>query len=67
MKLKVNDKSLELPFGSSLSYLIKDLSLSSSTGIAVAVNEEVIAKTDWEKYVLKEDDSILIIQASQGG
>jgi sulfur carrier protein len=67
MKLNVNDKSFELPTGNSLSHLVKDLSLTTRTGIAVAVNSEVVPKAEWEKYSLKENDSIMIIQASQGG
>jgi len=36
-------------------------------GIAVAINEEVIAKQNWNSSSLKENDAILIITATQGG
>ncbi|OGH03637.1 MAG: thiamine biosynthesis protein ThiS [Candidatus Lambdaproteobacteria bacterium RIFOXYD1_FULL_56_27] len=36
-------------------------------GIAVAVNEEVIAKEDWLQFALQPGDQILIIQPTQGG
>jgi sulfur carrier protein len=67
MKLNVNDKAVELPVGSSLSVLINGLSLAARTGIAVAVNAQVVPKSEWEKYSLNESDSVMIIQASQGG
>jgi sulfur carrier protein len=67
MKLNVNDKIVELPTGSSLSALTKKIELDKRSGIAIAVNAEVISKNEWEKYALKDNDSIIIIQASQGG
>lgn len=36
-------------------------------GIAVAVNQTVIAKNFWATHYLKPADSILIITATQGG
>ena len=67
MKLNVNDQSIELPVGSVLSKVADDLLLSARTGIAIAVNEQVVPKSEWEKFILKENDSVIIIQASQGG
>jgi len=36
-------------------------------GIAVAINNSVIPKTDWDNYILSPTDQILIISATQGG
>lgn len=36
-------------------------------GIAVAVNNFVIPRSDWNSYPLKPNDQILIISATQGG
>lgn len=36
-------------------------------GIAVAVNNQVVPKSAWPSFELKENDKILVIQASQGG
>ena len=36
-------------------------------GIAVAVNNVVVAKNAWSGFELKENDKILVIKASQGG
>ena len=36
-------------------------------GIAVAVNNSVIPKADWNNYTLSPNDYILIISATQGG
>ena len=39
----------------------------SSKGIAVAVNQTVIPKTKWDQTIIKENDNIIIITATQGG
>jgi sulfur carrier protein len=36
-------------------------------GVAVAVNDRVIPRTAWATAKLKENDSVLIIKATQGG
>jgi sulfur carrier protein len=36
-------------------------------GVAVAVNDRVIPRASWPTAKLKENDSVLIIKATQGG
>lgn len=36
-------------------------------GIAIALNDKVIAKNEWQQIILKPNDKILIIKATQGG
>ena len=36
-------------------------------GIAVAVNNTIIPKSDWNSYHLHPNDQVLIISATQGG
>ncbi len=36
-------------------------------GIAVAINNQVISKTQWEHTHIREQDNIIIIRATQGG
>lgn len=37
------------------------------SGVAVALNNAVISKTQWQTTQLKSNDQILIIKATQGG
>lgn len=37
------------------------------TGIAVAINNKVVSKTNWTSTYCQNGDAILIITASQGG
>lgn len=36
-------------------------------GIAIAINNTVIPRTDWETKSILQNDNILIIKATQGG
>jgi len=36
-------------------------------GIAVAINNKIVSKSDWEIQQFKNNDAILIITATQGG
>ncbi len=47
--------------------ILNDLGFLEIKGIAVAVNQEVIPKSNWTDYSIKENDEIILIQATQGG
>ena len=67
MNVIVNNKTVELPDASGIAALLEQLNLSSPQGIAIAVNEQVVPKSEWERCVLKHNDQILLIRATQGG
>jgi sulfur carrier protein len=47
--------------------LLADLQLDDRKGIAVAVNEEVLTKSQWQEILLKPFDKVVIIKAVAGG
>lgn len=65
MRLRVNDKEVETG-ASNLSLFSQEQNLPA-TGIAIAVNNRMVPRTEWDSYVLHEGDSILIIKAVCGG
>ena len=65
MKIKVNNKEVETGTCHLLK-LSQELELPS-TGIAVAVNNRMIPRTEWEHFVLREHDELVIIKAVCGG
>jgi sulfur carrier protein len=67
MEVTINHNKTDLQEASSLLYLLQSQNLSEKKGIAVAVNNKVVPKTKWESYILKQNDSITIIKATQGG
>lgn len=58
-------RSLSAPF--TLERLAKEYGLQSATGIAVAVNDQVVGRNSWAEFELKSADTVLIITATQGG
>lgn len=50
-----------------LEELMVELDQAEGAGIAVAINQEVVAFDQWKQTPLKENDQILIITATQGG
>jgi len=67
MEVTINHNKTDLPEASSLLHLLQVQNLSEKKGIAVAVNNKVVRKENWNTHVLKGNDSITIIRATQGG
>lgn len=56
-----------MPENISITELVKLLNYSDSVGIALALDQEVVPKSDWDKTFLKDGANITIIQATCGG
>lgn len=41
--------------------------IMDTKGMAIALNDSVIPKKQWAETLLKENDQVLIIRATQGG
>jgi sulfur carrier protein len=68
MELKINNKSKHFEAATLSVQALLDLEFpNKQNGIAFAINNSVIPKTDWATTVLSETDDILIITATQGG
>lgn len=65
MKVSVNNKEVETG-SATLSQLAEELALPM-LGIAIAVNDRMIPRTEWADYALSEGASIVIIKAACGG
>jgi len=66
MKIYLNNKEIELENNSTLHFLLEQFNLIG-VGIAVAVNNSVIQKSNWETHFLNDNDKIIIIKAFSGG
>ncbi|TDN95466.1 sulfur carrier protein [Salegentibacter sp. 24] len=64
--VNLNNTAHNLNSPSNLQDLLKQLDISEK-GIAVAVNNQIISKNDWNRRELTEGENILIIRATQGG
>jgi sulfur carrier protein len=64
--IQVNDKKQTFSENLTVYQLIEQLNIQTN-GIAVAVNNDVVSKPNWEKRELVDQDNILIIKSTQGG
>ncbi|GLU54549.1 sulfur carrier protein ThiS [Dyadobacter frigoris] len=67
MEISINQQRTEIPEHSSVEELLSSLFTDSTQGIALAVNQVIISKSDWPIHILNPDDKITLIKATQGG
>ena len=67
MNITINANSCDVPNEALLITVLEDQNVANGKGVAVAVNNNVIQRAQWDSYILKENDNILIIRATQGG
>jgi sulfur carrier protein len=68
MELKINNQNKQFSLDSLTIQALLDLEIpENQNGIAVAINNTVIPKTNWNSHQINEIDNILIISATQGG
>jgi sulfur carrier protein len=68
MELKINNQLKQFAADSLTVQALLDLEIPvKQNGIALAINNTVIPKSDWNSHLIQETDDILIISATQGG
>lgn len=67
MNITLNNKPYDVAEQATLKSLVLAYAGETLAGVAVAVNNTVIARADYERYAVQPGDSVLIIQATQGG
>lgn len=66
MKVQVNNKEVEITETSTITQLTGQLELPLQ-GIAIAVNNKMIPRIEWDGFLLQENDHLVIIKAACGG
>ncbi|MBU3011755.1 sulfur carrier protein ThiS [Polaribacter vadi] len=66
MTIKVNNETQEISNKTTLQELVDYLKITTN-GIAIAINNAVVKKTDWSSKILQQEDVVLIIKSTQGG
>jgi len=68
MELKINHQIKNFSADTLSVQSLLDLEIpNKQNGIAVAINNTVIPKINWNQHLVQETDEILIISATQGG
>jgi sulfur carrier protein len=67
MQVTINKQTYQFDENTSLEKAIETLELKETNGIALALNEEIIPKSNWQNTILFDEDKIIIIGAVAGG
>ncbi len=68
MKVLLNGESAEFTDGATVKAAVESLDLpAAARGVAVAVDAEVVPRTQWEATQLHEGARVEILRAIQGG
>ena len=68
MSILVNGESREVVAGATVAELLRELGIdTTASGIAVAVNTDVVTRRRWSETLLAAGDRVEVIRATQGG
>jgi len=66
-EVSINQQKFLLPEGGCLADVLPLLQLAQVDGIAIAVNDTVIPRSEWAGWRLRDADRVFVIRATQGG
>jgi sulfur carrier protein len=66
VQVRLNGEPRELPDGATVAGAVAELT-SASTGIAAAVNGDVVPRGSWTATPLRDGDQVEVVTAVQGG
>lgn len=66
MRVHINGEDRELTATTTVAQVVRSLTEASS-GIAVALNDTVVPRREWETTRLREQDRVDVLTAVQGG
>ena len=67
MEIFINNQPHTVSENTSLQTLVNAQLGDKQKGVAIAINDTVIPKANWENHFVQSNDVILIIKATQGG
>ena len=66
VQVKLNGETRDLPDGSTFARAVAELTAASS-GVAAAVNGDVVPRGSWAATPLRDGDQVEVVTAVQGG
>jgi len=67
MNIVINEQKRQVKDGANIVDALDEARIENRFGVAIAVNNVVIPKTEWEKTSLNPNDQVTIINAIFGG
>ncbi len=67
ISIRVNDEPLSFAAPVTLQEALRQIGVADRRGVAIAINDTVVPRSQWSARELVEGERVLIIQATQGG
>ncbi len=67
MEITVNQQTYTVPETCNVQNMLIAVLQQPVNGFAVAVNQVIVSKVDWERHLLYPGDQIILVKATQGG
>ena len=67
MQIEINNETKTITENFSAQQVFELLQIQNTNGYALAINNTVVPKSKCNETILKENDKVLVIQATQGG
>jgi sulfur carrier protein len=67
MIITINNKDCEMKDSCNLLDVLQQAQIVTNVGIAIAVNNTVVPKREWDRFIVKDKDAVLIVNAIVGG
>lgn len=67
MEITVNQQAYQVTDLCSVQHMLAIVLNQPAKGLAVAINQTIVPKTDWGNHLLNPGDQIILIKATQGG
>ena len=67
MNIYINNTEHELPQDAAITAALDAVGITSQKGIAIAINNNVVPRTEWHSTQLQANDKVTLIKATQGG
>lgn len=65
--VRVNDEPRTFAARVTLQHALRELGLAERRGVAIAINDSVVPRSQWPVRELADGERVLVIQATQGG
>lgn len=67
MNIYINSKLQDVPEKTTIHEMLLSMNVTAHSGLAVAVNNNIIPFAVWKTLALNQDDNVVLIRATQGG
>ena len=67
MEITINKQQHQFDENCTVAQMLAIILSGQAKGIAVAINQTIITKSNWQAHLLKDGDQVMLIKATQGG